>query len=828
MARITSLIVFALLVPVAKADLPPGALARLGDDRYRAGGSVEWLALSPDGKRYATVHAAGDRVLALTMWDAATGRRLHEQRVNRELFGGLVWGPGGAFAIAARTEQVPKGQRGKVIPDDFFVWDFTKPDTAPPLLPPEPVERLGGSVTDGSPKRDGKYTGFLFSADGKRVAAWWESAEGTIAVRVFELKPAASAAKLVRVGTLDFGADSPGAARFSADGKALVTFRVLANSDAMAATVWDVASGKPQPSLLVSSAAAGVPPLVLDTADHKRITHRLMLTPDGRSLVLHAAEEKEWGFDVVPLFLPYKSAPQKPVRVRFPYGPADRTLHRVGERDSGAYEFFPSGEVLVVSTHNDKTRVIDVTTGKELGRLEGHAYTPYAIAVSANSDTIATADLYGLVRLWDAKTLRPLSAASGHRAPVEHAELSPDGKRLLTWAPDETVRLWDVATGAELRAFTSAPEFRKIASWWSNRPTFTPDGTAILFSTKDRLTARDLITGLEVPLPGDLANSKPRHAVFAPDGKAVLTWADAEPPITVHDWPSGKKRFELAPDGPVRPARFSSNGTVVLADVCDGKRWDARTGKELPQTWEPHVADDVEPLLALRPNPALLLYRSHDNDAWFVREAGTGAPVSRFRLKHWPKYEEPFIPSTMALSPTGGQFVAKLRSSLGVALCEAATGQVRRMLDGHRGEVRVLGFTPDGTKLFTAGGDHTVLVWDMRLRSVPLPESLKNETSAAKLWESLATGSASDAYLAMARLAHEPDAAVKLVRMKLKPAAKGGDETEPAKLTDARAIELIEALDTHDSRKLLKELAAGGAEAFRTQEAKRALERNTR
>ncbi len=90
-------------------------------------------------------------------------------------------------------------------------------------------------------------------------------------------------------------------------------------------------------------------------------------------------------------------------------------------------------------------------------------------------------------------------------------------------------------------AFTGATEQGDTRSR-RNRPAFTPDGTAVLYSTKDRFIARDLQTGLEIPLPGDLAKSKSRIAVFSPDGKAVLTWAGDGPPITVCDWPSGKKR----------------------------------------------------------------------------------------------------------------------------------------------------------------------------------------------------------------------------------------------------------------------------------------------
>ena len=52
-----------------------------------------------------------------------------------------------------------------------------------------------------------------------------------------------------------------------------------------------------------------------------------------------------------------------------------------------------------------------------------------------------------------------------------------------------------------------------------------------------------------------------------------------------------------------------------------------------------------------------------------------------------------------------------------------------------------------------------------------------------------------------------------------------GGGADAARLADTRAIELLEAIGLTEARTLLKELAAGHADAFRTQEAKRALER---
>ena len=788
---------------VSASELPPGAVARLGDDRFRAGGLISHLALSPDGKQFATAQGIGFGSLTLTVWDSATGRPVRAQTMNSELFMGFVWGKGGAFAVALHAEPGTKDRPATLFADDFRVWDFTDPKVQPPPMLPVSMgfEYLGRMLAE-RPKGRGQYTGFEFSADGKRVAALYTSAGGKHAVHVFELKLGV-AAKLARVGTIDLGAEGADYVKLSADGKRLVTFRTLANpGGGFVATAWDVAAGRP------------AKPVGL------RGWHRFMVTPDGRALILLTFADDDWGFDLLDLGTGQRRPLSRWPKALAPFDDAE------ADDLVGGCAFAPTGRELVV-TVGRKTFVIDMTTGKARGHLEGHAVGPGLVAVSADGTCIATADFFGLVRLWDAKSLRTRHDAPGHRGPVAHAELSPDGKRLLTWAEDKTVRLWDVATGKELRAFAGAVGVAR-ANTDTDRPTFTPDGTTVLYSTKDHLIARDLQTGLEVPLPGDMAKLKPRFVAFAPDGKAVLTWADyvnAEPVCEVWTWPTGKKRFELVPDTEMNVPGFSPDGAAVFVDARSPRRWDAKTGKELPLAWKDNRRNRVDSLLSLRPNPHLVLDDLEENPR--VLEAGTGKVVPRFRFTRRGEHTNLVGAWGVALSPTGGQYAWALgvREPAPVQLSESATCTVRRELYGHRGGVCVLGFTPDGTKLLTAGGDHTVLVWDVRLHRAPLPDALKKETNAAKLWDMLATGKADAAYLAMARLAREPDAAVKLVRMRLKPAATGDAETEDGQIADARAVELLEALGTADARALLKAFASGAATAFRTQEAKRALQR---
>jgi WD40 repeat protein len=551
--------------------------------------------------------------------------------------------------------------------------------------------------------------------------------------------------------------------------------------------------------------------------------------------------------------------------------------------------FAPDDKQLLVAVSKGAV-LLDIATGKERGRLEGHAGELTAFAFSPDGKVIATADNRGLIRTWDADTLRARSKPVGHRSAVTGAERAPDGKLLLTWAPpDETVFVWDLASGTPLRGFSTFFGTSVVPP----TPVLTPDGLSVVLNTKDRLLARDIQTGLERPLPGAMAKLPPGGAVFAPDGTAVLTYSLARDAITVWDWPGGKKRFTLNCPLIGTPARetcfvrypgFSADGKVVFPAAAEVDRWDATTGKQLPAAWEARGLSWNVAGLRVAPE---LVFSQDGPGSFLLRETGSGVDRPRFRCRNLGDPLLRFASIGPAVSPDGHLIVDRAPDG-GVRLFEPATAGVRRELVASVGFERVLGFTPDGTKLLTSNDDHSVLVWDVRLQTVPLPEAFKKETDAAKLWVQLITGKSDVAYLAMARLAREPAAAVKMARLRLAPVVPPGEPAlariledlgdpafsvrekaakeldrygeiavgpvrermsrlvspearmrceafvkkftggglEATRLADARAIELLEALDTHESRAFLKELAGGHGDAFRTQEARWALERN--
>src|SRR5262249_36985851 len=79
----------------------------------------------------------------------------------------------------------------------------------------------------------------------------------------------------------------------------------------------------------------------------------------------------------------------------------------------------------------------------------------------------------GAVRLWDVATGQEVRVLKGHTNRVVSACFSPDGQRILTASWDGTARLWETATGRELCVLTN-PHFSLQSA------AFSKDGRRVL------------------------------------------------------------------------------------------------------------------------------------------------------------------------------------------------------------------------------------------------------------------------------------------------------------------------------------------------------------
>jgi WD40 repeat protein len=283
---------------------------------------------------------------------------------------------------------------------------------------------------------------------------------------------------------------------------------------------------------------------------------------------------------------------------------------------------------------------------------------------------------------------------------VNSVAFSPDGRFALSASDDETLSLWDVTTGKELRSFTGIGSIRSVA--------FSPDGQFALAgswgstsrtSRKDTLILWEVATGKELHRFDGYTESVGSVA-FSPDGQFALAGGKLWDVVT------GKKlrSFDMHTIT-VSSIAFSPDGRLALSASSDKslKLWDVTTGREL-NSFEGHTETIYS--VAFSPDGRLAISGSSDTTLklWDV---GTGSELRSFTGHTGPVYSVAFSPNgSLALSGSCEQPTPKhdcIRGS--TKLWEVGTGKELRNFGGQTGAVRSVAFSPDGRLALSGGCD---------------------------------------------------------------------------------------------------------------------------
>gem|GEM_PF-2302915 len=203
------------------------------------------------------------------------------------------------------------------------------------------------------------------------------------------------------------GGDNVGFARFSPDGRTLVTI-----GDDKIARVWSISTGR----------------MLIDILN---VDNDAEISPNSKQLVTILANGTAAIFDI----------------------PSGRKVATVsGQRNVRSVAFSPDGRR--VATIGSTITISDADTGQPMETLKGDSsggihpsFSPDGaqVVIASNTDNYA--------EVFDTKSGNRLTTLRGHRQALNSAVFTGDGRRIATTSTDWTLKLWDAQTGRDLATF---------------------------------------------------------------------------------------------------------------------------------------------------------------------------------------------------------------------------------------------------------------------------------------------------------------------------------------------------------------------------------------
>lgn len=425
-------------------------------------------------------------------------------------------------------------------------------------------------------------------------------------------------------------------------------------------------------------------------------------------------------------------------------------VRTLGFGQVSAIAFSGDGALLAVAGATATIHLVEVSTWRVVRTLEGHRYQSVVedMAFSPDGETLASASSDGTVKLWSVVTGEAIQTLRGHPSGVTSVSFSPDGRLLASASSNGSLRVWNLATGETLHTLEGAscwtPEGwgsasvawsrdGKLLAWaydrcialldpltakelgclsghgtWVHCLSWSPDGSQLASVDEGRMVkVWDVQTLREVrgyAVPG-------RVVSWSPDGRTVAAATERSEIALLSADNGGVLKTLAGHRGTMTALAWSPDGTILVSgsDDMTVRVWDTTSGEERHT-----LAGHACPVYSVAWSPDGRTLASGD-------ESGT--------VRFWNLLtgtEERSLAAgeglvlPLAWSPDGGLLAVGRPREDTVALWDAATGEIVRILEGYAawGWEFAAAWSPDGEALAYSGqvgGPCPVRLWNLKV-----------------------------------------------------------------------------------------------------------------
>ncbi|MGH8589962.1 MAG: TIR domain-containing protein [Gammaproteobacteria bacterium] len=381
-----------------------------------------------------------------------------------------------------------------------------------------------------------------------------------------------------------------------------------------------------------------------------------------------------------------------------------------GYDDMVSAQFDPTSRSLFIARTDGIVEVREGAAWNIARRLAYPASSPrpqqVALAVSRYGDRIAVADRNPKAYVIPTNG-GPATELSGHEKGVVDVLFDATGRRVVTRAWDQTVRVWDAHSGTLLHTLAHPRErdFSEITAL-----AVDDEGSAVASAME---AGGPLVKDAKL-FVWDAKSGEQRWALsykayvndiaIAPGGRLMATASD-DRTAAVWDMQTGEQRLRLQHDDEVWSLVMAADGRTLVTGSKDGwaRFFDLASGTELRRV---HLDGGVTSL-AFDPSSNALavgVALSKHEQAWTdvaIVDFKTRTPVSSF------SHNGGF--SHMAFNPDGGSLATTLFKTEEIKLWDVASGTLRSVPEA---KARRVFFTPDGARLVTDPGGGEAFVLD--------------------------------------------------------------------------------------------------------------------